>query len=310
VKIIISQNAFKIMKKILIFSVILMTLKAEAQLPSFQENGYKMLDSVKGASLYTKAIRSKLGNYNVHLHVIDLRYVKMGQWISPTKVYPNTPIGHYLAVEKHNKSPYFKLETPNNALKDLKNAHKKKLFGIINAAFYEQLYDSTQLAFPLKVQGDIVTAGSSPYGPQKNPKHPYYKKVVFETLVWTDSSVTMQKYNTQTGFPLTSDNVKNALVTYNYKDHPANIIRAPSANLYYVVGTLSEDNKPSPYVFILTVNATTLENAAAELTQLGIKSSIMTIDGGASVLIYNARKGTLMSPRSPTLPHYLFFVEK
>jgi hypothetical protein len=298
------------MKKLFLLYCILITLKTTAQLPSFQENGYKMLDSAKGASLYTKSIRSKLGNYNVALHVIDLRYVKMGQWISTPKIHKNTPIGHYLAVEKYNKSPYFKLKTPSQVIKDLKNTHKNKLFGIINAAFYEQLHDSTQLAFPLKVQGEIVTAGSSPYGPQKNPKHPYYKKVVFETLVWTDSMAYVQKYNTQTGFPLTSEGVKNALVSYNYKDHPANIIRTPSANLFYVVGTLSEDNKPSPYIFILTVNTTTLENAAGELEQLGIKSSIMTIDGGASVLIYNSRKGTIMSPVSPTLPHYLYFVEK
>ena len=298
------------MKKILIPLLILINQTLVAQLPDFKKNGYKVLDAINGASLYSKIVRSKQANYTVFLHVIDLRLIKMGQWVSPSKDVEKAPQGHYLAVEKYSKSPYFKQHTPSKAITGLTNTYKTKLFGIINAAFYEQYTDTTQLSFPIKVDGEIRTAGSSPYGPHKTPKLPYYKKVVLKSMAWTDSTVVIQDYNTQSGYPLTSENIKNALVSYHYKDHPAHVIRAESPNLFYTLGTLSEDNQPSPYIFILTVNATTLDNAAAELVQLGIKSSIMTIDGGASVLIYNARKGTLMSPASRALPHYLFFTEK
>lgn len=298
------------MKKTLVFCFILMLQKVSAQLPNFQINGYKMLDSMNGASLYSKSVRSKKADYEVILQVIDLRYVKMGQWVSLATDLNAAPEGKYLAVEKYNKSPYFKMHQPNNTVAKLLNKYQTKLFSVMNAAFFEQYADSTQLAFPLKVQGKIHTAGSSPYGPQKLPKHPHYKKVVLEALVWTDSTVVMQHYNTQTGYPLTSESVQNALVSYNYQDHPAVIIRESMPNRYHVLGTLSENNMPSHHLFILTVNKTTLENAASELKQLGIKSTIMTVDGGSSVFIFNPKNGTLESPLATAFPHYLYFIGK
>ena len=97
------------MKKTLVFCFMLMLQKVSAQLPNFQINGYKMLDSMNGASLYSKSVRSKKADYEVILQVIDLRYVKMGQWVSLATDLNAAPEGKYLAVEKYNKSPYFKM---------------------------------------------------------------------------------------------------------------------------------------------------------------------------------------------------------
>ncbi len=299
------------MKKIFILLALIACQKMVAQQSiNIPAKGYKMLDSVKGATLYSKFVKGNSSDFEVLLHVIDLRYIKMGQWVSPAQNTAKTPEGSYLALEKYNKSPYFKLYTPTSAVNGLVKKFPSKLFGVINAAFFEQLTDSTQLAFPIKVNGEIKTAGSSPYGPKKSPKHPYFKKVVLQALAWTDSSVVIRDYDTQTGFPLTSESVQNAIVSYNYKDHPANIIREPTPNLFHIVGTFSDVNKYSPYLFILTVNKATLDDAAAEMRKLGIKSTILTIDGGASVLVHNVRKGSLMVPYSAALPHYLYFLEK
>jgi hypothetical protein len=66
----------------------------------------------------------------------------------------------------------------------------------------------------------------------------------------------------------------------------------------------------------MTVNRTTLDEAADLLRQLGVKGDIITIDGGSSTYLFNSGKGNIILPQpanqedNPTfrkLPHYLGF---
>jgi hypothetical protein len=193
-----------------------------------------------------------------------------------------------------------------NAIKQAQKKFDKKLWGLMNAAFFEQYGDSTQIAFPLKINGKFLTSGSSPYGPQKNPKKDYYKTTTLKALVWNETMITIKDYSTKTGVPLSDPDVKNAVVSYDYKDHPAKALYNDTPNRYHVLGTKNNQ------LYMLTVDKMSLENAAQQLRNLGVESDIMTIDGGVSVFIFNQKKGVLELPSNleKQLPHYLVFVKK
>lgn len=64
----------------------------------------------------------------------------------------------------------------------------------------------------------------------------------------------------------------------------------------------------------MTVNQTTLDEAAKLLRQLGVKGDIITVDGGRSTYLFNSKVGDIILPQlsnpqeNPTfrdLPHYL-----
>jgi hypothetical protein len=266
---------------------------------------YKVLDSIKGAILYKKNVKTREGEWSILLQVIDIQQVKV-EHLASTPHEGNQPEGLYLADKKFSKSPYFKMYGYQNAIKQAEKKYSKNLWGLMNAAFFEQYGDSTQLAFPIKVNGIIQSSGSSPNGPQNAPKIAYYKNTTLKALVWNDTMVSIQNYNPKTGHPLTDNSVKNALVSYDYKDHPAIILRKDPANRYHVLGTIKNQ------LLILTVNQTSLEYAAQHLRTLGVKGFIMTIDGGVSVFIHNHKKGNLELPSNTEkkLPHYFAFVKK
>lgn len=111
--------------------------------------------------------------------------------------------------------------------------------------------------------------------------------------------------------------VKNAIVSYQYTDHPARILGKNQANRYQLIGRLDSDGiKGDELLLIMTANRATLDETADLLRKLGVKGDIMTFDGGSSTYLFNSRKGNIILPQpvnqedNPTfrkLPHYLGF---
>lgn len=287
-----------------IFSILFQT-KIIAQYAEIKASGFIVLDSAKGASLYKKSIKTNGENTNCFLQVIDIQQVRIEQ-LASTPHTGQQPEGLYLDKKELSRSPFFKMYAYESAIKQAQKKFEKKVWGLMNAAFFEQYGDSTQIAFPLKINSKIVTTGSSPYGPQKNPKKEYYKTTTLRALIWNDTMITIKNYNTETGSPLTETQVKNAIVSYDYKDHPAKALYGDTPNRYHVLGTKNNQ------LYMLTVDKTSLENAAQQLRNIGISSDIMTIDGGVSVFIFNQKKGVLALPsnKEKKLPHYFVFVKK
>jgi hypothetical protein len=296
------------MQKTFLFSFlfILFLTKTTAQTAfEIKALGYTVLDSTKGGILYKKNIKTNGSNAAVYLQTIDIQQVSIEQLAS--KPHGGTqPKGIYCDEKELNRSPFFKMYAYQNAVKQAQKKFNKKLWGIMNAAFFEQYGDSTQIAFPLKINGTFLTAGSSPFGPQKHPQKYYYKTTTLKALVWNETTISIKDYSTKTGAPLTDPDVKNALVSYDYKDHPAKALYGDTPNRYHVLGTKNN------HLYMLTVDKMSLENAAQQLRNLGVKSDIMTIDGGVSVFIFNQKKGVLEMPsnKEKQLPHYLVFVKK
>jgi hypothetical protein len=186
------------------------------------------------------------------------------------------------------------------------------IFSIINASFFEDYQRSTRLSFPLKLNGKLITAGSSPYGPISKPADPYYRKVELQALIWDNTKATIAPYNPANGYPLNRAKVQNALVSYRYKDHPAYALAGDPANRYHVLGILNpEDAGKTNRLLIATSDRATLEGAANVLRQQGVKGDLMTIDGGISTYLWSDRAGDLILPqvadgeKVPALPHYL-----
>jgi hypothetical protein len=296
------------MQKIIFFFIviILFPTKIKAQsVAGIKALGYTVLDSAKGAGLYKKNIKNEQLNCDIYLQVIDIQQVKIEQLASTPHNGPQ-PEGLYCDEKEFSRSPFFKMYAYQNAIKQAQKKFDKKLWGLMNAAFFEQYGDSTQIAFPLKINGKFLTSGSSPYGPQKNPKKDYYKTTTLKALVWNETMISIKDYSTKTGAPLTDPDVKNALVSYDYKDHPAKALYGDTPNRYHVLGTKNN------HLFMLTVDKMSLENAALQLRNLGVESDIMTIDGGVSVFVFNQKKSILELPSNleKKLPHYLVFVKK
>jgi hypothetical protein len=83
-------------------------------------------------------------------------------------------------------------------------------------------------------------------------------------------------------------------------------------NRYHVLGVIHGDqDKQVNQLLIATTNRATLKEAGNILRQRGVKSDLMTIDGGISTYLWTAKLGNLVLPqvaqgeKKAALPHYL-----
>ncbi|NJM76132.1 MAG: hypothetical protein HC852_10490 [Acaryochloridaceae cyanobacterium RU_4_10] len=265
------------------------------------------LAAIDGATLD----RLDLQNGNVaYIQTIDLRKVQLDQLMGEVD-HTQTAKGTYYPSQNKNSSPFFKRLT----VSDIRNQYQKRygagIFSIINASFFEDYKVSSRLSFPIKLNGKVISTGNSPYGPIPSPADSYYRNIQLKALTWSDGQVAITNYNPTTGYPLNQPTVKNALVSYIYKDHPAYTLAKDPANKYHVLGIL----KPNQLA-IVTVNRTTLESAAHLLRQKGVRDDLMTIDGGISTYLWNSKAGDLILPqvaekeKVAALPHYLGLRQK
>jgi hypothetical protein len=133
-------------------------------------------------------------------------------------------------------------------------------------------------------------------------------------VVKNDRHVTVTDYDPKTGSPLSQPTVKSAIVSYEYREHPAHRLGDKPPNQYHVLGTFGQGDD-GERLAIVSVNRATLEEAASLLRQsgLGVKEPIMTFDGGTSTYLFSAQQGRLLLPEAvgtkseAVLPHYLGF---
>jgi hypothetical protein len=228
--------------------------------------------------------------------------------------------GQYYGESGSYYSPYFQMKLFSEVWNEYKALYGKQVFSMMNGAFFEDYKASTQVAFPVKLNGQVITGGSSPYGPSDRAADDYYKSVKLKVLVWNDKSASITDYHPKLGSPLKEPSLQNAIVSYRYGDHPAKVLGNNPANKYHVIGTLDKDGVPGDeLILIVTINKGTLDEAANLLRNLGVKGDILTVDGGSSTFITNPRTGNLVTPQPITikdnpnarnLPHYLGFRKK
>ncbi len=273
---------------------------------------YKPLHIVDGAALYETATEN---GSKAYLQIIDLKKMQIDQLVGNVNNLGNGE-GKYYQGEETAQSPFFEMNLFSKVNHKYRELYEDQIFSMINCAFFEQYKSTTQLSFPIKLNGKIITAGSSPYGPIRTPKHNYYRQVQLKALVWDDQGAYITDYNPITGAPLSFPDVQNAIVSYKYSDHPAKVLANNQINKYHVIGTLAENGVNSDVLLILTMKKATLDEGAKLLCKLGVKSDIITIDGGSSTYLFNSQVGNIVRPEPSylncglifrKLPHYLAF---
>lgn len=276
-------------------------------------SSYQPLEVIDGAGLYKQQLAD--GN-EAYLQVIDLHKMQVDQLVGEVDDM-GLGQGKYYKGEGSYYSPFFKMKLFEEVTDEYKELYDDTVFSIINCSFFEQYQSSSQLSFPIKFNGKVITGGHSPYGPISQPADKFYSNIRLKALVWDDSGAYITDYDPATGMPLNQSSVKNAIVSYQYSHHPARGLGKNQANRYQLIGTLDFDGiKGDELLLIVTANRATLDEAADLLRKLGVKEDIMTFDGGSSTYLFNSRKGNIILPQpanqedNPTfrkLPHYLGF---
>jgi hypothetical protein len=275
---------------------------------------YQLLVNQPGAQLYLKSQDSSLlgqsSTNKAYVQIVDLRTTTLEQVIGDERK-PGKNQGIYYQGETQFSSPFFQNLLFSEVQKQVVDASgENHLFSIFNGAFFEQHEAATQLAFPLKHQGKVLSGGNSPYGPRQTPADPQFKDVNLLALIWKQGNVAIVPYSPRTGAPLTDNAIAEAIVSYDYRDHPAYRYLKETPNRFHLLGTIDGDGKPGDELLaIVTVNQATLDQTATLLRDLGVTGSIMTIDGGASTYLFTPTTGAVTIP-APTakasqhLPHY------
>lgn len=261
----------------------------------------QVLAAADGATL----TRIPLGSGNVaYLQVVDLHRMTIDQILGPVDTAAPAPSAYYPAAV----SPRFGRLTSDRMQSSCGNRYGTAAFSAVNAAFFETYDASTALAFPVKVDGRVLTGGSSPYGPVAHPKDPYYRTVTLRALTWDRNGATITTYDPATGNPLSDRRIRDALVTYLYRDHPSYALGGDPPNRYQLLGVIEADG--SRDLAILTVDRASLEAGARILHQHGVTGDVLTVDGGISTSLWAASAGELEAANNApahasSLPHYL-----
>jgi hypothetical protein len=275
---------------------------------------YQLLVNHPGAQLYLKSLDSnsfgQSSSNKAYIQLVDLRAMTLEQVIGREQK-PGKNQGIYYQGETRFSSPFFQNLLFSDVQKTVVDASgENHLFSIFNGAFFEQHEAATQFAFPLKHQGKVLSGGNSPYGPRQTPADLQFKDVNLLALTWKQGNVMIIPYDPASGAPLTDKTIVEAVVSYDYRDHPAYRYLKDTPNRFHLLGTIDADGKPGDELLaIVTVNQATLDQTAALLRNLGVTGPIMTIDGGASTYLFTPTTGAVTIP-APTekasrqLPHY------
>ena len=211
-------------------------------------------------------------------------------------------------------SPPFALLDPADVVRPMWD---RGALSVMNAAFFETPgQPSSPIAFPLAIGGRVVTGGSSPYGPGR-PGAAGRRWGRPLRALGLDTLARVADYDRRTGAPLGQPGFENAVVSYAPAAHPTRI-----ATRFHVLGALDAKPAPAPaagdgatetLVVVTSDGRTRIGAAASLLARLGAAPERqVALDGGASVLVWTPRAGTLHQPtpirgRPQPLPHYLVF---
>jgi hypothetical protein len=261
----------------------------------------QVIAAADGASLTRIALDA--GNV-AYLQVVDPHRMVIDQILGPVDGDAPAPSAYY----PRGGSPRFRRLTADQMQSWCRVRYGTGAFSAVNAAFFETYDASTALAFPLKVDGRVLTGGSSPYGPIAHPRAAYYRNVTLRALTWDGNGATIARYDPATGSPLSDPGIRDGLVTYLYRDHPSDALGGDPPNRYQLLGVVDADG--SRDLAILTVDRASLEAGARILHQHGVTGDVLTVDGGISTYLWAASAGDLEAadnaPGSESsLPHYL-----
>ncbi len=204
-------------------------------------------------------------------------------------------------------SPRFEM-VPSGALIRQQSADDR-LLAVVNGAFFETPGEpSTQIAFPVAEMGGVVTGGSSPYGPGRPGADGERWSRPLRALGLADGAAWVADYDPATGAPLDTPPFAEAVVSYAPDAHPTRV-----ATRFHVLGPVDADSTgASSELLIATGLDTTIDALSDLVARLGVTHEHqVALDGGASVLVWNRRAGTLQRPTEAggldpqPLPHYL-----
>ncbi|MEM8556411.1 MAG: hypothetical protein AAGG50_01090 [Bacteroidota bacterium] len=245
--------------------------------------------------------RAQTDSGAVLLQWVDLRHVRLRHVLGVADTTAEVQPGFYHPTAS---SPAFALLNGEGIVATRIDQHPPAR-ALMNAAFFETPGEPTSaLAFPLAVDGTVVSGGSSPYGPGRPGADTTRWGQLLRVLAFADSTVQVTPYDHVTGEPLGSEPFADAIVSYAPESHPSRV-----ATRYHVLGPLDADpGKRGPILLIATSDgSTTIAPLAALMTRLGVRSETqMTVDGGASVFLWTPGTGVVERPSGDQpLPHYL-----
>jgi hypothetical protein len=215
------------------------------------------------------------------------------------------PAGLY--YPRSGSSAFMRLDA-RAVLKNYRAAHGDAAQALINCSFFERYDAQTELSFPVKRAGRILTGGSSPYGPIKAPKDARYQSVVLKAMYWNDTTIGIADYDPVTGGILNDERYPDALVSYDYRDHPATVLAGDPVGKYQLMATLDSATDPkSATLCVLTITRGTMAQGANVLHQHGVTGTVLTVDGGPSTHLWHKVAGNVIETESKSLPHYLGF---
>ncbi|MBW4519002.1 MAG: hypothetical protein KME16_04795 [Scytolyngbya sp. HA4215-MV1] len=267
----------------------------------------QLLSTLNGARL--EKIPLADGN-SIYLQTINLQTMQIEQIVGAIESTQSAQ-GLYYPSQENVSSPFFERLTPASIRDSHPLSSRNRIFSIINGSFFEDYQPSTRLSFPIKLNGKVITAGSSSYGPIPQSADPAYRTVQLKVLIWGEGQARITNYDPNSGAPLTQPDVQNAIVSYAYRDHPAYRLAGDPVNRYHILGVRAEVGERSPSLVIATADRATLEETAQVLRRSGVEGDLITIDGGISTYLWNAQVGDLILPQVVTgekvaaLPHYL-----
>lgn len=214
-------------------------------------------------------------------------------------------VGEYYPA---SRSPAFTRLDAGQVLDSYREKHGNKVQSFINASFFERYDAASELSFPIKQAGKVITGGSSPYGPCEYPADDRYKKVTLKALVWNDHAIQVVDYDHKTGGIINDAAFPDGLVTYDYRDHPANVLAGDPVGRYQLMGTYpTRDGGLPDVLFVLTIIKGRMVDGAQVLQRNGVAGTVLTIDGGPSTHLWTAKNGAVIATESKTLPHFLGF---
>ena len=241
-------------------------------------------------------IASDSGSFDVQW--ADLGRVVVGQVLGPEAQPGRRGLYHPSAP-----SPSFDLLGSDAVVRQAGDA-----LAVMNGAFFETPGEpSSEIAFPLALDGTVVTGGRSPYGPGRPGAHRRRWGRPLRAL-GLDTRVHVADYGRQTGVPLGQPGFENAVVSYAPEAHPTTL-----ATRFHVLGAVDADGDGAleTLVVVTSDGQTRIAAAAALAARLGAgPDTQIALDGGASVLLWTLRAGFRHQPvpiggRPQPLPHYL-----
>ena len=259
------------------------------------------VERVDSLEVYALAeAETKAGSFLVQW--ADLRHVAVEQVLGDTTRQAATSG----AFVPGSASPFFAMLAPDSVVSASAGSG---LLLVMNGAFFETPGEpSTQLAFPLAVDGEIVTGGSSPNGPgqagtlRRRLNRRWDRPL--RALALGGLAAQIVDVDTASGEPLGRGDFRDAMASYAPEAHPTR-----RATRFHLMGALDRDENGAAEMLVIVTNdgRSTIDDTGAVLDTLGVAPEArIAPDGGASVFVWNRARGVLHRPAGgQSLPHYL-----